>query len=197
MHRVRCGVTVACVLTALASGHAMAADAESLATRGAAPGVVTLDLATTVRLALAHSPTLRPSRAAVTGAGVVASAVDTALATPPRIEVQAGPRFQHGSLPTKPEVTVAAWQDLSLGSFGSARRALSASIAREAAAGLRAAELDAAARGALAWIDARLAVELERLRTESLRDAEELERLADARVRSGRADSGESALAQA
>jgi outer membrane protein TolC len=59
------------------------------------------------------------------------------------------------------------------------------------------AEWDAAAAGALAWTDARIAVELEHIRTEALHDAEELLRVAQARVRSGRSDPGEAALAQA
>jgi len=57
--------------------------------------------------------------------------------------------------------------------------------------------VDAATRGALAWTEARLALELERIRTQALHDAEELLRVAELRVRTGRADPGESALAQA
>jgi cobalt-zinc-cadmium efflux system outer membrane protein len=158
---------------------------------------VVLDLSTVVRLARSHSPTLQPSRAAVAGIAEVDRAAKVALPTPPRVEVQAGPRVQHGGLPVGAEVTVAAWQDFSLGAYGTARREMSASLAREARAGVAVAEVDAATRGALAWTEARLALELERIRTQALNDAEELLRVAELRVRTGRADPGESALAQA
>lgn len=158
---------------------------------------VALDLPTTVHLARSRSPTVRPSQAAVVGAAGVARAADVALPTPPRLEIQAGPRIPNSPLSVGPEVTVAAWQDLSLGGYGRARRDLSTSLVHEARAGVTVAESDASARGAFAWIDARLAVELQRIRSEALRDAEELQRVADARVRSGRADPGEAALAHA
>jgi cobalt-zinc-cadmium efflux system outer membrane protein len=96
-----------------------------------------------------------------------------------------------------PEITVAAWQDLPLGGFGAAKRELSGAIGREATAAAKVAEWDAAARAAMAWTDARLAIELQRLRFDALHDAEELLRVAEARVRSGRSDPGEAALAQA
>jgi len=58
------------------------------------------------------------------------------------------------------------------------------------------AERDAELRAASAWIDARLAVELMRIRQEMLDEAEELLRLATARVRAGRSEPGEEALAR-
>ncbi len=159
---------------------------------------VVLDLNAAVRLARAQSPTLRPSHAALSAADGVARAARSVLHTPPRLELQAGPRIQHGAArQIGPEVSVAAWQDVSLGGYGAAKRELSGAISREASAAARLAEWDAAARAALAWTDARLAIELQRMRGDALRDAVELLRVAEARVRSGRSDPGEAALAQA
>lgn len=178
-------------------GTSRSACAHESAAASAEAGAVVLDLPTVVRLSRTRSPMLGASQAAVAGAAEVRRAADVGLPTPPRIELQAGPRIQHGSLPVGPEVTVAAWQDVSLGGYGAARRDMSTSLAREAHASVAVAQWDAAAGGALAWTDARLAIELERIRTEALHDAEELLRVAQVRVRSGRADPGESALAQA
>lgn len=156
-----------------------------------------LDINSTVRLALARSPELAPQRAAVGGASDVARAVDTPLATPPRLEVQAGPRWRNDAQRYGVDATVALWQDFSLGGYGGARRDLARSMQREAGAGLAVAERDVAAAAALAWINARLARELVRIRGESLKDAEELVRLAAARVRVGSAPPGDEALARA
>lgn len=192
--RTPCVLVSAFVLISLAIVPAFAHGAGPTS---AANGVVLLDLRAVVRLARTRSPTLQPTRAAVAGTSDVARAADVALPTPPRVEVQGGPRVQHGSLPVGAEVTVAGWLDFSMGGYGAARRDLSANLAREARAGVAVAEVDAVMRGALAWTDARLALELERIRAEALRDAEELLRVAEVRVRGGRADPGEVALAQA
>jgi cobalt-zinc-cadmium efflux system outer membrane protein len=161
------------------------------------PTAVVLDLPSVVRLARTRSPTLQVGRAAVAASPDIARAADRVLPTPPRVEVQAGPRIPAGGANVGAEVTVAAWQDLSLGGLGNARRELSSSLAREASAGLVVAEHDAVVQGALAWTEARLAEELERLREAALGAAEELQRVAELRVQSGRADPGEAALAQA
>ena len=190
-----CAALLAWLGVGLAGHHS--ALAEEATTSGARTPAVVVDLATAVRLARTRSPTLAPSLAALSGTAAIARAADVALVTPPRIELQVGPRVQHGSLPVGPEVTVAAWQDISLGGLGAARRGLSTSLGREARAAVAVAEWDAAARAAFAWTDARLAVELERIRSEALKDAEELLRVAEVRVRSGRTDAGEEALARA
>ncbi len=156
-----------------------------------------LDIASAVRLALQRSPELGPGRAAIGGASDVARAVDTPLATPPRLEVQAGPRWRNDVQRYSVDATVALWQDFSLGGYGGARRDLARAMQREAGAGLAVAERDVAATTALAWIDARLARELMRIRAESVTDAVELVRLASARVRIGQSPPGEEALARA
>jgi len=130
--RVRC-VPLAAALAALLSSLAPAAAHGGVPPNGRS-GAVVLDLSTVVRLARSHSPTLQPSRAAVAGTAEVDRAARVALPTPPRVEVQAGPRVQHGGLPVGAEVTVAAWQDLSLGGYGTARREMSASLAKRARA---------------------------------------------------------------
>jgi outer membrane protein TolC len=183
---------LAIVLASSRSTHAE--DAATLDTR---PGAIIVDLTTAVRLARTRSPSLAPSRAALSATSAIADAAEVSLPTPPRVEFQAGPRIQHGALPVGAEVTIAAWQDISLGGFGAARRELSTSLAREAGAGVTVAEWDAAARAAFAWTDARLAAELERIRNEALKYAEELRRVAELRVQSGRSDAGEEALARA
>jgi cobalt-zinc-cadmium efflux system outer membrane protein len=186
---------VFCALLVALGAHPLPATAHESSANTPAAGAVVLDLATVARLARARSPTLQIGRAAVAASPDIARAAGAIFPTPPRLELQAGPRMQRGG-GAGAEWTVAAWQDLSLGGLGAARRDLSASLKREANAGLTVAELDAAARGALVWTDARLALELERLRTEALAAAEELLRVAEVRVQSGRADPGESALAQ-
>ena len=164
-------------------------------TAGAEPVRVTL--ADAMRRAERHAPTLGPKRAAVAGARGVRSAADTALATPPRLEVDVGPRWHGQPKEVGVDASVGLWQDLSLGGYGGSRKSYAQALEMEARAQLAVGQRDAKTQAALAWVDARLARELVRIRKESLTDAQEIARIAAARVRAGSVPPSEQSMAQA
>jgi outer membrane protein TolC len=142
------------------------------------------------------APELGPARAAVTGARRARRAASAVLSAPPRIELAAGPRWHSDPRETGIDVSVGAWQDLSLGGLVGARRSFARSLDGEARARLELTRQDARTRAALAWIDARLARELVRVRQQSLEHAREIARIARARVDAGSVAPAEETLAQ-
>ena len=154
-----------------------------------------LDLDTTLRLAQTRSPELAAGRAAVRSSANVEKVGRSALQRPPRVELSAGPRYRGVSREYGLDATLALWQDFSLGGYGSARESYAQAYGAEAQKRLDVARREAAAQAGLAWIDARLAREIERIRRGSLNDARELLRIAKARVRVGQSAPSEEALA--
>jgi outer membrane protein TolC len=131
----------------------------------------------------------------VRGAREQRDAADVALPTPPRLEVALGPRFVRGAGDARLEASLGAWQDLSLGSYGSSRRRLAHAASIEADRRFGLAVIDARTTAALAWVEARLARELVRIRSESLTNARQVETIARARVDGGKARPSEVSLA--
>ena len=156
-----------------------------------------LDLAESMRRAEAFAPALGPRRAAVSGARSVESAADSVLALPPRVEVGVGPRWRATNRDTGLEANLAIWQDLSLGGFGSSRRRFASTLSSEARARLEVSRREVRMEAALAWVEARLARELVRIRKDSLARAEEILQVASARVRAGSVAPSEESLARA
>jgi outer membrane protein TolC len=158
---------------------------------------VRLDLSETVRRAEQHAPSLAPRRTGVAAARRLSQAADGPLSLPPRLELEVGPRWRGSSRDVGVDATVGAWQDLPLGGLASARARYAEGAGKQASARLEVARHDARERAALAWIDARLARELVRIRRESLEHAQSILRVASARVRAGSAAPSEEAMARA
>ena len=155
-----------------------------------------LDLQTVMRRAAEVAPSLGPPTAAVRGAQEQRQAADVTFSTPPRLELALGPRFLNGSNDARLEASVGAWQDVSLGGLGAARGRLAQAASTEAERRRGLAVIDARAAAALAWVDARLAFELIRIRDASLENARQLEATARARVDAGKALPSELSLAE-
>lgn len=162
---------------------------------GAVAEPARLDLQAAMRRAAELAPSLGPATAAVHGARGQKEAADVALPTPPRLEVAVGPRFVKGAGDARLEASLGAWQDISLGSYGSSRRRLAHASSIEAERRFGLAVIDARTAAALAWVEARLARELVRIRNESLTNARRVEELARARVEGGKARPSELSLA--
>ncbi len=154
-----------------------------------------LDLQAVMRRAAELAPSLGPPSAAVRGAREQRDAADVALPTPPRLEVALGPRFVKSAGDARLEASLGAWQDISLGSYGSSRRRLAQATSTEAERRFGLAVIDARTAAALAWVEARLARELVRIRSESLANAKQVETIARARVEGGKARPSELSLA--
>lgn len=126
-------------------------------------------------VAVEHAP-----RAAVLRAGEVASPL---LIVPPRVTIAAGRRT--GSFATGLEVSVMAIQEVPLRAIGRERERTVSAMTRVVEHAAKTVELDAGSRAALAWatvLETRHTLEL---RQSSLRDADVLLRLAQARTTSG------------
>jgi len=158
---------------------------------------VRLDLSETVRRAEQHAPSLAPRRTAVAASQRLSRSADGALSLPPRLELEVGPRWRGATRDLGIDATAGAWQDLPLGGLGNARARYADGAVRQARARFEVARHDARERAALAWIDARLARELVRIRSESLEHAQSILRVASARVRAGSAAPSEEAVARA
>lgn len=163
----------------------------------AEPPMVTLSLSGASERASRLSPLLGPRQAAVRGAQGVEHAADTVVVFPPRIDVAAGSRWRASPGAFGPEVSVSVMQDLSLAGYGRSREGYARALTREARAGLAVGVEDARAAAALSWVEARLARELVRIMTDSLRQADGIERVAASRVAAGSASPAELALTQA
>lgn len=158
---------------------------------------VRMDFADAIRRAERTAPALGPRRAALEGSRQLIRAADQKLSHPPRLEVEVGPRFRSNPSRTGVDATLGLWQDLPLGGPGSARRRWAHASRGEAEARLRVTLEDVRAEAALAWIDLRLARELERIRQESLDHARSIARLAGARVRAGSVPPSDESAAKA
>lgn len=158
---------------------------------------LTLDIRTVRERSVSHGPGVVPARVARSEAARTRDAVSFGLSHPPRLGVEVGrrswsaPGNSHGF-----DVTASLWQDLSLGGYGSARRAYADALSERAKANAEMARRDALARGLNAWVGARYGRELLKLRRESSAAAEELLRIAEARVKAGTAPPAEASLAR-
>jgi cobalt-zinc-cadmium efflux system outer membrane protein len=127
----------------------------------------------------------RAPRAAALRAGEVAKPF---LIIPPRVTVAAGRRagsMGAGSYGTGFELSVTAIEEVPLRAIGRERGRTADGLERVAETAARSMELDAGTRAALAWATVLEAKHTLVLRHASLRDADELLRLAQARVTSG------------
>lgn len=157
---------------------------------------VRMGLADAMRRAAQAAPALGPRRAALSSSRDVVTSADRVFATPPRLEVEIGPRFRTNEGTTGFDATLGVWQDLPLGGLGNARKAWATALTDEAGARLRVTLHDVRAQAALAWVDARLAQELGRIRRASLVNAEAIVKLANARARAGSVSPAEEATAR-
>lgn len=186
-------VSLAASLSARAGAEQAPPHAASDGENAAGPKLE-LTLAAALSMAARRAPELGPARASRAGAEEVVARSRAWVTRPPELGVAAGARFgaDHGF-----DATVSLLQPLSLGGVSGARQRLAG--ARRTAA--EAALLDVRTRTLLAtaaaWVDARLTRELARVREESLREAQALLELAEARLRTGAATAGERSLARA
>ncbi|MEZ4220915.1 MAG: TolC family protein [Polyangiaceae bacterium] len=154
----------------------------------------TLDLQTTLSRALQRAPELDVARASQRGAGQLVRSTRGALSLPPRVEISAGPRFGDS---TGLDASLGVWADFPMAGVAGARRRVAAT--RVSAANHELAEVRVAVglAAGVAWVDARLARELLRVRKASLEQARKLEQLARARADAQSATRGELASAEA
>jgi cobalt-zinc-cadmium efflux system outer membrane protein len=136
-------------------------------------------------VALAQAP-----RTAVVTLGQRASA----LLRPPVVTLGGG--YRAGSLTPGAELSVSLAQEVPLSGVGGARSELAKSFARSVETDAKRAQLEAAARAALAWIDALFARELLRLREEGRNQANIISKITASRVEAGVAAPHELALAR-
>jgi len=112
----------------------------------------------------------------------------------PQVQLQAGSRS--GQFGPGPEIIVTITQNIPLAGVRGARQKTAAALEHVAEVDVRRAQLDAATRAALAWINLAEADRILQLRRESLSQAEAILRVASARTKSGEAEPIEQALAQ-
>jgi cobalt-zinc-cadmium efflux system outer membrane protein len=160
-----------------------------------ATGGTTLDVAAVRHRAEALGPGVLPARAGRAHAGHTRDAVDVALTHPPRVEIDMAHRaFPGGS---GLDVTARLWQDVSLGGYRGARLSYADALVERSHSLVELARRDAIARALHAWAEARWGRELLVVRRHSALAAEQLLRIAQARVRAGSAAPAEAALARA
>jgi outer membrane protein TolC len=156
--------------------------------------LVSITLAQALAQAARRAPELTPAFADQAGAGELERASRGVLQRPAELSLSAGPRFGAGT----PGIgaTLTLLQPVSLGGVGAARRGVAKARRDTARAGLGDARGRAMLATGAAWIEARVAEELLRVRTESVQRAQELDALAAARLASGAATAGERARAR-
>jgi cobalt-zinc-cadmium efflux system outer membrane protein len=159
------------------------------------PEVIALTFEEALQLAAERAPELASARAAETGAARLERESRSLLVRSPELSVAVGPRF--GDDISGVDVSVTLLQPLSLGGVRAARSRFSAARLQSARAGSVAVRARMALAAGLAWIDARVAGELIRLRARGLQEAEVLDGLAAARLASGAVTAGERALVHA
>jgi outer membrane protein TolC len=115
---------------------------------------------------------------------------------PPRLELAAGPRFGQNTRVATVDASAGVWFDVSLGGYGSARRAYANAVVTEASRRRLATLQQVKSEAGLAWVDSLLAREIERVRRQSLARAERMERLANDIVLGGKANPSSVALAR-
>lgn len=186
-----------CFATLAAAGGLKAEHERAPSTAGA----VVLDVMTVRRRAEMVGPGVIPARVANVEATRTRSAVDIPLSRPPRLELDVARRSwpQGAGIPGSNglDITGRLWQDFSLGGYGGARESYADAVLDRSKAHAELTRRDAIARATNAWVDARYGREMLALRKESKEAAEELLRIADARVRAGSAPPMEVALARA
>jgi outer membrane protein, heavy metal efflux system len=159
-----------------------------------APGVV-LTRSAAARLGAERAPAVLEARAPIAAHGAVRDAASAPVPYAPRVNLFAGRRT--GAFGSGLEIGGSATQDISLHGLGGARRDVSAGISRAGVAELDRARLAGVAAAILAWLALLEAQELLGLRAAARKDAEEIARVADARVDRGVALPVESSLAAA
>ena len=142
-----------------------------------------------------HGPAVREARAPAAASGAISDASDKLLPYAPRVNAFAGRRT--GAFGDGLEIGASATQELSVRGLRGARREVGSAIERAAVGELDRARLDGAATALLAWLDLLEAQELVRLRAAARLDAEEIARVANARVDRGVAMPAEASLAAA
>lgn len=183
---LRAALAATLVATLLASGDEARADA--------APEIV-VSRATALKMGAEHGPAVREARAPRAASGAIRDASDGLLPYAPRVSVFAGRRT--GPFGAGPEVGVSATQELSVHGLRGARRDVAAALDRAVLGAVERARLEGAAMALLAWLDVLEAQELLRLRTAARVEAEEIARVATARVDRGVAMPAEASLAAA
>lgn len=156
---------------------------------------VRLDLAEAMRRAQTHAPLLETSMAAVRASHEVQRAADAVLPLPPRVELAAGPRVKSEFTSASAEASAGLWFDVPVGGYGEARRAFATASIHEAQQRQSLALHDVRTAAGLAWVEARFARELVRIRAESLGRAEHIETLTHAIVDSGKTSPSAQSLA--
>ena len=155
---------------------------------------VVLDVPTVRHRAENVGPGVQAARVARAEADRTRSAVSVPLTHPPRVGVDIAHRSYPGGRGM--DITGSVWQDFSLGGYGSARQDYAAALAGRSTANAELARRDAIARAMNAWVEARYGRDLLVVRKESLAAAEQLLKMAEARVRAGTAPPAEIALAR-
>jgi len=157
-------------------------------------GGTVLDVATVRQRAEAAGPGVLPARVAGAEAARTRDAVRSPLSHPPRLEVDVGRR---SNMPgSGVDVTARVWQEFSLGGLGSARANYADALKDRAKANAELSRRDAIARAMNAWVDSRYGREVLLLRKQSAGAAEEMLRIAEARLRAGTSPPSEAALAR-
>ncbi len=144
---------------------------------------LTLTRADAVGRGATHGPTIAVEAAPRAAAIEARRSANPVVIVPPRLTVEAGQRF--GVFGSGLEARVQVLQDIPLRRVGYERERAAESLLRSTNANVAQARLDAATRAGLAWVGVLEAQQALALRTQSLADADELLRLARARVQSG------------
>jgi cobalt-zinc-cadmium efflux system outer membrane protein len=159
------------------------------------PGEIAMSRAQALKLGAEQGPAVSEARAPLAASGSIHDASDKLLPYAPRVNAFAGRRT--GAFGEGLELGASATQELSWRGLRGARRDVASAIERAAVSELDRARLAGAARALLAWLDVLEAQELLHLRGVALRDAEEIARVATARVDRGVAMPAEASLAAA
>ncbi len=154
-----------------------------------------LDLPHAVALGGEHGPGVRAAAAPRADYEAAREASRVFFTLPPRLSVQAGPRFIDGV--ARPEVVAGLWQDVPLAGLGRARAATADALVAATDAATDRARLDAELRAGLAWIGVREAEDVLALRRTAGEGARELARIIAARAKVGTATPAEAAIAEA
>jgi outer membrane protein TolC len=160
-----------------------------------APAELVVSRATALKLGVEHGPAVREARAPTAATTTIRDASNKLLPYAPRLSAFAGRRT--GDFGQGLEIGGSATQDLSVHGLGGARREVAAAIERAMLGELDRARLFGAANALLAWLDVLEAQELLRLRSTARVEAEEIARVANARVDRGVAMPAEASLAAA
>ncbi|AKU94019.1 Heavy metal RND efflux outer membrane protein, CzcC family [Labilithrix luteola] len=179
----RAGATVTClaVCLALVFGPSRAEAQE----RDQAEEAHALEVrrADALRLGAERNPFVAEARRPLPAVSALGSASKTPLSYAPRAQVSAGRR--EGAFGSGLEISGSVFQDLSIHGLGSARTAVSSSMGRATRSELERVRLDGASAAAIAWVDLLEAQELVRLRALAYADAQDIARVAKARVGRG------------